>query len=312
MTCNSRYTARITLERARALCLKCVVEPNRRSLLAWLQPRLSAWLLPAALLALLAAPAGYCQALTPGVQAFNFDEAAGGAQATGQAQSGSNSQTSLPSEQPPSQQPAPQSEKKRLSVNPVTGLVTSPSSVDFQPLTGEERWKLYWKQNYGSIGAYFGPVFTAAVLDQTSDSPPQWGTGISGFGLRVASRTASAILQGTFQAPLAAVMHEDVRYIAARKDEGKRRVLHAILFSFVTYNDQGHITPNIANLSGYYASTAVSTFWLPSRPPVAKYTFTNGSEQIGLSVPVNILQEFWPDLTRKLFHRNEPPPGEVR
>lgn len=192
--------------------------------------------------------------------------------------------------------------QKPLAVNPVTGL-SSVSARNYRPLTGKERWKLYWKQNYWSIGAYFGPFFTALVLDQTTNTPSEWGGGVPGFARRLGSRTLTGILQGTFQAAMAAPLHEDVRYISSGQVGFKRRVLHAIAFSFVTYNSQGHTTLNISNLTGYYAATAVSTFWVPIRGSVAEYTLTNGTEQIGLSVPVNILQEFWPEIRRKIRRR---------
>jgi len=200
------------------------------------------------------------------------------------------------------QPPKANSEKARLNVNPVTGLVST-STVNYRPLTGRERWKLYWKQNYLSIGAYFGPVFTALVLDQTTGSPSQWGGGFYGYGLRVASRTASAVIQGTVQAPLAALLHEDVRYVASKDRGSKRRALHAVEYSFLTFNNQGHPTPNVANLAAYYASTAISTVWLPGKYAVARYTLTNSTEQIALTVPVNILQEFWPEVVHNVFRR---------
>lgn len=194
------------------------------------------------------------------------------------------------------------SQKARLAVNPVTGITVSPAS-NFTPLTGKERWKLYWKQDFFSVGAYFKPVFFALVLDQTTNSPSQWGGGFSGFGLRVASRTASNIVQGTIRAPLAAALHEDVRYISDQHGGKRRRVLHGVEYSFLTYNNQGQPTLNVSKLVGYYASTAISTTWRPGHHPLASYTFADGSEQVGLSVPVNILQEFWPDLFRKITHR---------
>jgi len=216
-------------------------------------------------------------------------------------------------QQPPAQQtggqqaaaPAPATtddQKKRLAVNPITGLTVSPAS-NFTPLTADERWKLYWKQNFFSVGAFFRPVFFALVLDQTTNSPSEWGGGFGGFGRRIASRTASNIVQGTIRAPLAAVLHEDVRYISDQRG-GKRRVLHAIEYSFLTYNNQGRPTLNIAKLVGYYASTAISTVWRPGHHSLAEYTFSNGSEQVGLSLPVNILQEFWPDISRMLTRRH--------
>jgi hypothetical protein len=197
---------------------------------------------------------------------------------------------------------AAESERARLAVNPVTGLVTSPGA-GYKPLTGEERWKLYWKQNYFSVGAYFGPVVTALLLDQATNSPSEWGGGLRGYGRRFGSRTADAILQGTFQAPVAAILHEDVRYISSSQPGGKRRLLHAIAYSFLTYNTDGHPTPNFANLGAYYASTAISTIWLPGQHSVAAYTFANGTEQIGISIAVNLLQEFWSEAIHAVLRR---------
>lgn len=197
---------------------------------------------------------------------------------------------------------SPASQPQPIAVNPLTGLATT-SAVNYQPLTGRERWKLYWKQNYLSVGAYFGPFFTALVLDQASNTPSAWGGGLEGFGKRFGSRIATAIVQGTVQASLAPLLDEDVRYIASGQTGFKRRLLHAIAFSFVTYNSQGHVTPNIANLSSYYAATAISTTWVPIHQSKERYILTNGTEQIALSVPINIVQEFWPEIRQKILHR---------
>ena len=211
--------------------------------------------------------------------------------------------TSTPPGRTTQQPPHETEDKQRLAVNPVTGLVVA-SSTNYTPLTGDERWKLYFKMNYWSAGAYFGPFVSALVLDQATGSPAQWGGGFAGYGRRVASRTANAILQGTFQAPAAVILHEDVRFIVSSQTGFKRRAVHAILYSFLTYNNQGRPTLNIANLGGYYASTAVSAAWLPGHYNVVNYTLLNGTEQIGLSVPVNLLQEFWPEIRRVVFRRH--------
>jgi hypothetical protein len=100
-----------------------------------------------------------------------------------------------------------------------------------------------------------------------------------------------------------ALVHKDVRYIVSNQRGLRRRAWHAIVYSFLTYDKQGHSTPNAANLGAYYAATAVTTAWLPGRYNVG-YTLSNGTEQIELSVPVNLLQEFWPEITRTVFHRS--------
>jgi hypothetical protein len=200
-------------------------------------------------------------------------------------------------------QPSGQQEKEQLNVNPVTGLAVA-SQSRYISLTGRERLKLYFEMNYLSVGAYFGPFFTALVLDQATGSPEQWGGGFPGYGRRVASRVGNAILQGSIQAPLAALLHEDVRYITSSDRGFKRRARHAIFYSLLTYNKEGHSTPNIANLSAYYASTAVSTAWLPGHYNVARYALVNGTEQVALSIPVNLLQEFWPEIARRAFRKH--------
>jgi hypothetical protein len=189
-----------------------------------------------------------------------------------------------------------------LAVNPVTGL-SSISASDYHPLTGKQRWKLYWKQNYWSVGAYFGPAFTALALDQATGSPSQWGGGFAGYGQRLGSRILTAIAQGTFQAALAPALDEDVRYISRGQGGFKRRALHAVAFSFVTFNSQGRTTLNISNLVSYYAATALSTTWVPISGSKGTYILTNGSEQIALSVPVNLVQEFWPEIRHKILRR---------
>jgi len=203
-----------------------------------------------------------------------------------------------------SQASAPaEDQKKPLDVNPLTGLAVAPLS-NYTPLTASERWKLYLKMTYASPGPYLSPTVNALLLDQANGAPHQWGGGFPGFGRRLASRVGNAVLQGTFQAPLAALFHEDVRYIPTRQRGFQRRALHAILYSFLTYNDKGHPTLNIANITAYYASTAVTTLWVPGIGNAARYTFVNGSEQIALNFPLTVVQEFWPEIRRHIFRRH--------
>lgn len=239
---------------------------------------------------------GDCQGLScaaspfaPGADSDLSDDQSSGA---GQVSSGS-SQASAP----------PEDQKQQVTVNPLTGMAVA-SSSNYTPLTGRERWKLYLEMTYASAGPYLSPVVNALALDQANGTPRQWGGGFPGFGRRLASRVGNAVLQGTFQAPLAALFHEDVRYIPSNHHSFQRRALHAVLYSFLTYNNKGHPTLNIANLTAYYASTAVTTAWLPGIGNAARYTFVNSSEQIALSFPLNVVQEFWPEIRRSIFRRH--------
>ena len=138
-------------------------------------------------------------------------------------------QTSRPGS---SSSPGVQDEKQGAEVNPLTGLaVASPSN--YSPLTLNERWQLYLKMTYTSAGPYFSPLVNALALDQVNDTPRQWGGGFPGFGRRLASRAANSILQGTFQAPLAAILHEDVRYITTRRRSIPRPARCSLQFRYL-------------------------------------------------------------------------------
>lgn len=208
-------------------------------------------------------------------------------------------QTSAPAAPPPTS--APQEEKPRLAVNPVTGLVTA-SSKHYRPLTGPERWKLYFKQNYWSAGAYIGPVASALIYDQARGQPPEWGGGFAGYGRRLASRLGTGAIQGTIQAPVAALMNYDVRYIESGDQGFKKRLGHAIAYSFLTYNKNGRPRVNFPNLGAYYAASAISTSWQPGNQNVASYALKDGTATMALSVVVNVIQEFWPDVMHRLRH----------
>ena len=243
--------------------------------------------------------AGLVATLSSASSAFGADSAPSQGSSVGNSGSQTSSSHAASANDPPQ---ASKDETSGFSVNPVTGLVSA-SAANYQPLTGSQRVKLYFKQNFWSVGAYFGPVAAALLLDQTTDSPSQWGGGFSGYGKRVASRMAAGIVQGSVQAPLAALLHDDVRYIVSKEQGVKRRTWHAVVYSFATYNNHGHPTANIANIASYYGASAVSATWLPGYHNVARYALIDGSESLGLSIPVNILQEFWPDVRRYVFRR---------
>lgn len=202
-----------------------------------------------------------------------------------------------------SEQTGQQSEPHSLAVNPVTGQVSA-SIDDYTPLTGDERWRLYFKSSFASWGAYFGPFFAALTLDQTRNDPPEWGGGFKGYGRRVASRVGTSIVQNTFQFSSAALLKEDVRYIASNQHGFKRRTGHALLYGVLTYNNSGHSTVNISNLGGYYAASATSTLWQPGRHNVALFALSDGSQSAGLGALVNVVQEFWPEIRRDVLRRH--------
>jgi hypothetical protein len=202
--------------------------------------------------------------------------------------------------QKPDPVPSQQHQPKPTGVNPLTGLGMV-SSVDYKPLTGEERWKLYYKQNFMSLGAATAVVIPAA-MDHLYKQPPEWGSHNDALGKRLASRFGTAVIQGTTQAAACAALGQDPRYIRSGSSGWLRRAGHAALFSVLTYNNEGKRRFALGTVGSYYASSMATTLWFPGRYTALGDGVRDGNRQIALSALVNQVQEFWPEIRRIFRH----------
>jgi len=196
--------------------------------------------------------------------------------------------------------PSQQYQPKPTGVNPLTGLGMV-SSVDYRPLTGDERWKLYYKQNFTSLGAAVAVVIPAG-MDHLYKQPPEWGSHNDALGKRLASRFGTAVIQGTTQAAACAALGQDPRYIRSSSSGWLRRAGHAALFSVLTYNNEGKRRFALGTVGSYYASSMATTLWFPGRYTALGDGVRDGNRQIALSALVNEVQEFWPEI-RRIFRR---------
>ena len=196
--------------------------------------------------------------------------------------------------------PSDENNGPNIEINPITG-VGAVSSANYQALTGDDRWRLYFKQNFTTVGAYLG-MFMGSVLDQVGNQPPEWGQGISGYGQRLVSRFGSGVIQGTIQASACAVVGQDPRYIRSASEHAWPRIGHALLYSVLTYNNEGKTRFAAATLGSYYSSSMIATSWLPSRYTPLGDGIRDGNRQVILAGVSNLIQEFWPEI-RKIIGR---------
>lgn len=188
-----------------------------------------------------------------------------------------------------------------IRINPITDSAAI-SGLNYRPLTGQERWHLYLNQNFTSVGAYLG-VFSGALIDQAGGQPPEWGGGVKGYGRRVASRFAAGTIQGSIQSGGDALMGLEPRYVRSTAHNPARRIGHAFALSFLTYNNEGKLRLNLPNLGSYYASSVIATTWQPKRYTALGDGVRDGNRQVITGVAFNLVQEFWPEITR-LVHRH--------
>lgn len=190
-----------------------------------------------------------------------------------------------------------------FEVIPNYGTVENANALP--PLTAGQKFRLATASVF-DWGAY---PFNGALsgLAQARNDPKQWGQGWDAYGKRFGASFADNSI-GTYMtvAIFPTLLREDPRYYQLGKGGFPRRAYHAVNRLFVTRTDSGHNHLNFSELIGNAAAAAISnTYHVPEDRTASRNatTFAFLIVYDGLS---NGLKEFWPDIRRKVFHKNAP------
>ena len=110
---------------------------------------------------------------------------------------------------------ATQTTEAEISHDDRPTLSTAIGPGGYQPLSGNERWRLYLRNAFWSPGVFFragGPALGA----QLNNDPPAWGQGAEGYSKRFANRFGRFALKETYEAAGAAVLRHEVRYVRSK------------------------------------------------------------------------------------------------
>ena len=188
-------------------------------------------------------------------------------------------------------------------------FLTLENSAHVPPLTTGQKFKVAFRSSFDYIQY---PWYAAlAGISQAQNSEPGYGQGAEGY----AKRYAAAFGDGTIEnfmvnAAVPSVLHTDPRYYQLGKGTFLHRTGYALSRLFITRTDSGHNTFNFAEIGGSGMAAAISTY---SYHPEADKTFSNTAEvwgtQVGYDAIRIVLNEFWPDIRRKLHKdKSEPQP----
>ncbi len=170
---------------------------------------------------------------------------------------------------------------------------TSITRAEFRPLTGGERWSLYWRETFGSPGLYFAS-FGIASGDQRNHQPAQWGQGFGPYMQRTANEFARLTLEESITAGGAALLHQDTRYVKCGCSGVFRRAGHAIAMNFVALNDSGQFRPNYARFAGAAGAQYIANTWMPRGYRNWDTSLRDAGLQIGIDAGFNLVREFVP------------------
>jgi hypothetical protein len=140
-------------------------------------------------------------------------------------------------------------------------------------LTFAERVKFYEK-SFPEPESLLGPVLGAAV-GQLRDTPPEWGSGPDGFGIRVASGLGRSLLSRTIALGVASADQEDSRFTPSGESGIWRRTRHAIVGTLVPRTSSGGSMPAFSRFAGAYGAGFMANYWEP--PSLKQYRSRAGT-----------------------------------
>jgi hypothetical protein len=212
--------------------------------------------------------------------------------------------------EPAASQPATKSrmhelEERMMGLQPKAGVVTVGAPV--QPLTVHDKFTLFYHSTYP--WQFLSSAITAGI-GQATDSFHDYGQGMQGYGKRYGASLADASLGAFFGGfVMPSLLHEDPRFYRMGSGPVTRRALHAALTALICHRDDGTTGPAYGKISGAFMATSVGNAYYPDRDRGAGTTLSRGALIIAGSAINAELDEFWPDVRKKLFpkHKNKNP-----
>jgi hypothetical protein len=172
----------------------------------------------------------------------------------------------------------------------------------FIPLTTKEKFATATRDSFDPGAFLF--VGIIAGFSQAANSNPTFGQGAAGYGRRYGTAYADNVIGNYMtEAIYPTLLHQDPRYFVRGKGRGLSRLGYAIGQIFVSHDDEGHPVVNYSELVGNATAVAIGTAYYPDGRN-ATDAATRWGTQIGLDMAGNILKEFWPDIRRKVFHKD--------
>jgi hypothetical protein len=209
-------------------------------------------------------------------------------------------------------QPKPQSEQEKelqkqeqsqriLGLAPMFGVTSRQNAA---PLTRGEKFHLFTK------GAFDPFAFAAAGLQsgigQAQNEFPGYGQGAAGYGKRYGASLADQVSSSFFSNYFYPVLlKEDPRYFRLGETSVKHRILYSLEQEFVGRTDKGTRSFNWSNVLGAFTAGGISNIYYPSTDRGAGLTLSRSAIALAYGSIGGLVDEFWPDVNRKLFHKKD-------
>src|SRR5712691_2102505 len=182
---------------------------------------------------------------------------------------------------------------------------TVENAKELPPLTSGQKFRLATAGVFDWAAYPFNGVLSA--IAQAKNDPKEWGQGWGAYGKRFGASFADNSI-GTYMttAVFPSLLHEDPRYYQLGNGRFVHRAYHGINRLFVARTDSGHDHFNYSESVGNAVAAAISNVYHVPADRTASRNATTFAFLILYDGLSNELKEFWPDIRRKVFHKNTP------
>lgn len=194
--------------------------------------------------------------------------------------------------------------QRMLGVIPQFGTT---SRHDASPLTSGEKFHLFYKSAFDPVE--LSTVGLQAGLSQAEDEFPEYGQGAEGYGKRYGATLADEVSSGFWSNYFYPVLlKEDPRYFRLGEGTFGQRFRYALVQEIICRTDRGGRTFAWENVLGAFTTGAVSNLYYPPAERGAGLTLSRSAISVGYGSLGGLVDEFYPDISRYLFHRHETEP----
>ena len=190
----------------------------------------------------------------------------------------------------------------------ITGLAASAQNVSpvaplTEPITTQERLAWFGDAAVGPSNLLGG--LAGAGFDTLRNSPPEYGPHWDGFGKRYGIRVSTRVISSGIEAGVGALWGEDPRYYRVPERPFAMRIGNVVRMTFVTHNSSGREIPSYARFIAAPSSAFLSNAWVPDSQRSTGDALNRIGSSFADQMISNALSEFWPDVRRHLWHRNQ-------
>jgi len=246
-------------------------------------------------------PAGQSQVTPPPAPSATTDQG-GTSQGSSSSQSSAQQPSAEKSQHEKAEEQIKEQEKQRtVGVLPQFNVSYRSDAVS---MTAAQKMRLSFRSATDPVA--FAVAFVAAGYHEAMDDDKGFGWGIEGYGKRsgaayLDSFDGNIIGNGI----LPSILHQDPRYFRL----GHGSVTHRLLYSLATnvickHDNTGKWEPSYSNVGGNIISGAISNLYYPSTNSGVSQAFTNGFMVTAEGGIGSLFDEFWPDVSRKILHRD--------